>query len=109
MCRHFQIKNLVLSLATFCLGVAAASLFSPSPVTRTREEIVPDILYKSETCVDGDYSPPQRGFIHTERLHVLADRIRDTEKALIDLKRRNYIFSQKAEREAGVRQGRLEV
>ena len=110
MRRHFQIKNLTVFLGTFGLGIAAASLFSPSPVTRTREEIISAIRSRSETCVAGDHSGSERRMLlHTERERLLMDRIHETQKKLIEVMGRNYLYSPKAEKEAAELQRRLEA
>lgn len=106
MCLRFQVKNLLISVATFGAGIAIATALdtgaAPEPQPSVRSETF-------LTCVEIEETVPKPHRIDTEREFYLRDQIRVTEKELIDIKTPSAINAPGAERERLARQRQLET
>lgn len=107
---QMRIQNLFFAFATFALGVGFASLFLSEELSSRPIDIgSPTFEYRSEGCSAAPASRRGRGIYDTERENAVASGIHFTERELIEVKKRNSIYSPTIEAKMERLQRRLEA
>lgn len=73
-----QLKNVMLAVGTFLVGIAFAALFSPGPARPITDADVSFERRRPETCIHEHHLGSGRHLFHTERGRILHDQIRKT-------------------------------
>ena len=106
MLRQLRIRNCLVAVSTFGLGVAVAGVFAPELANVSD----PQITHVSDTtCVAANHSGARRGIFDTERGFQIEDRIRVTQTKLTEIKKRSSISAPGRETKMRVEQRRLEA